>query len=78
MAGAAAGTAIGYPIGAKIEGSLNSVLNPWYRQEWKDVGMGISASVPKNAVPSWFGGFGGGIVQEKIGGAAQIKIEGKK
>jgi filamentous hemagglutinin len=78
MAGAAAGTAIGYPIGAKIEGSLNSVLNPWYRQEWKDVGMGISASVPKNALPSWFGGFGGGVVQEKIGGAAQTKIEGKK
>ncbi|SAL41121.1 filamentous hemagglutinin outer membrane protein [Caballeronia sordidicola] len=78
MAGATAGTAIGYPIGAKLEGSLNSVLNPWYRQEWKDVGMGISASVPKNAVPSWFGGFGGGVVQEKIGGATQNKFEGKK
>ncbi|WP_338862706.1 hemagglutinin repeat-containing protein [Mycetohabitans rhizoxinica] len=33
MGGAAVGTVIGYPIGAKIEGKLNDVLNPWYRQE---------------------------------------------
>lgn len=32
MAGAAAGTAIGYPVGSKIQGGLNDVLNPRCRQ----------------------------------------------
>ena len=40
MTGAAIGTLIGYPIGSKIDGSMNNALNPWYRQDWKDVGGG--------------------------------------
>jgi filamentous hemagglutinin len=56
MAGAAVGTVIGYPIGVKIEGKLDSVLNPWYRQEWVDVGMGMSKYVPPSLIPSWVGG----------------------
>jgi len=76
MAGAAAGTVIGYPIGAKIEGQLNSVLNPWYRQEWQDIGMGISKYVPPSAIPSWVGGALGGVAQEETGTAVQNKIDG--
>ncbi|WP_433705656.1 beta strand repeat-containing protein [Paraburkholderia sacchari] len=78
MAGAAAGTMIGYPVGAKIEGRLDNVLNPWYRAEWKDVGMGMSTSVPKNPVPSWTGAIGAGVVQELGGGAVQNQVNGKK
>lgn len=76
MAGAAVGTAIGYPIGSKIEGRLNDVLNPWYRQEWQDIGMGISKYLPPSAIPSWVGGFGGGVIQEKAGGMVQNKVDG--
>jgi filamentous hemagglutinin len=76
MAGAAAGTALGYPIGAKLESRLDSVFNPWYRQEWRDIGMGISTYVPKNTLPSWLGGAVGGAVQEKFGGAIQNKADG--
>jgi len=77
MAGAAVGTAMGFPIGSKIEGSLGNVMNPWYRQEWKDIGMGISTWVPKSAIPSWAAGIGSSIVQEKFGPDIQKKIEGK-
>jgi filamentous hemagglutinin len=78
MAGAALGTAIGFPIGSKIEGSLNNVLNPWYRQEWKDVGMGMSIWMPKSPIPSWFGGIGSGAIQEIIGGTMQKPAGDKK
>jgi len=69
MVGAAAGTAIGFPLGSKIEGSLNNVLNPWYRQEWKDVGMGIFVS--KNPVPSWVGGIISSGAQEFVNNKTQ-------
>jgi filamentous hemagglutinin len=78
MAGAAAGTAVGYPLGAGAEAGLNNVLNPWYRQQWKDIGVGISVSVPKNPIPSWTGGAIGGVAQEKAGGATQNRVDGKK
>ncbi|VVD74203.1 Hemolysin [Pandoraea communis] len=74
MAGAAVGTVIGYPIGAKIEGQLTSVLNPWYRKEWQDIGMGVSKYVPPSAIPSWMGGLGGGVIQEKAGEVVQNKV----
>ena len=73
MTGAAIGSAIGYPIGSKIEGGLNNVFNPWYRQDWKDVGMGVSVWVPKNSIPSWVGSTGSSIVQEKFGPDIQKK-----
>ncbi|MBU9264373.1 hemagglutinin repeat-containing protein, partial [Burkholderia multivorans] len=76
MAGAAVGTAIGYPLGSAIEGGLNKMLNPWYRQEWQDIGMGISKYLPPSAIPSWVGGFGGGVIQEKAGGMVQNKVDG--
>ncbi|WP_144112676.1 hypothetical protein [Paraburkholderia sp. BCC1886] len=75
MAGAAAGTMIGYPIGSKIESSLNGFMNPWYRQEWVDIGMGVSKSVPPNVLPSWIANAAAGVVQEKAGGAVQNKVQ---
>jgi|SRR5450830_323251 len=78
MAGAAAGTAMGFPIGSKIEGNLNNAFNPWYRQEWKEVGMGMSAWVPKSAAPSWAGNAGSGAIQELIGAKVQKTGEEKK
>ena len=64
--------------GAKIEGSLNNVFNPLYRQEWRDVGMGISAWVTPNAIPSWAANAGSGAVQTEIGGNVQNSMESKK
>ncbi|PUA18083.1 hemagglutinin repeat-containing protein [Glaciimonas sp. PCH181] len=78
MAGAAAGTALGYPIGSKIKGSMNNVLNPWYRQDWQDVGMGISVWVPKSPIPSWTGTALGNAAQEKLVDAIQNKVDEKK
>lgn len=78
MAGAAIGTAVGYPIGTKIAGGLGSVLNPWYRQEWKEIGMDISTYVPKSPIPSWMGGIGSGVVQEIVGSTTQKAVENKK
>lgn len=75
MAGAAAGTVIGYSIGAKIESKLNDVLNPWYRQEWVDVGMGVSKYVPPSTIPSWVGSALGGAAQEKMGATVQNKLD---
>ncbi|MCG1046291.1 MULTISPECIES: hemagglutinin repeat-containing protein [Mycetohabitans] len=75
MGGAAVGTVIGYPIGAKIEGKLNDVLNPWYRQEWVDVGMGMSKYVAPSKLPSWLGGAAGGAAQEKMGATVQNKLD---
>jgi filamentous hemagglutinin len=76
MGGAAVGTVIGYPIGSKVEGKLNDVLNPWYRQEWVDVGMGVSKYVPPSAIPSWASGLGSGVIQEKAGATVQNNVDG--
>ncbi len=75
MAGATAGTVIGYPVGAKVESGLGNVINPWYRQEWRYVGMGISTYVPKSTIPSWFGGAGNGVIQGITDSAVQTKVE---
>ena len=75
MAGAVIGTAAGFLIGSKIESSLGNVMNPWYRQQWKDIGMGMSVYVPKSSTPSWAGGIGSSIVQEKLGPIIQKKME---
>ncbi|MFJ3045274.1 hypothetical protein ACIPEN_05540 [Herbaspirillum chlorophenolicum] len=75
MAGAAIGTAAGFLFGAKIESGLGNVMNPWYRQQWKDIGLGMSIYIPKNSIPSWAGGIGSSIVQEKLGPIIQKKVE---
>ena len=76
IGGAAVGTMIGYPIGAKVEGKFHDVLNPWYRQEWMDVGMGVSKYIPPSTIPSWVGGLGSGVIQEGTGSAVQNKVDG--
>jgi filamentous hemagglutinin len=75
MAGAAVGTVIGYSIGTRTEGVLGNVFNPWYRSEWKEIGMGISSFVPKSPIPSWAGGVVGGGTQELLGGTTQKVLE---
>lgn len=77
IAGAAVGTAIGYPIGVGIEKPLQGVLNPWYRPQWKDLGLGMSTYIPQSPIPSWIGNVFGGIAQEKFGNSAQNKLETK-
>jgi filamentous hemagglutinin len=76
IGGAAVGTMIGYPIGAKVEGKFHDVLNPRYRQEWMDVGMGVSKYIPPSTIPSWVGGLGSGVIQEGTGSAVQNKVDG--
>jgi len=76
--GSATGTVIGYPAGSLISGKLNNVFNPWYRQEWKDIGTGMSAWVPKSPLPSWAAGAGSGLAQEIAGGVTQKAVEVKK
>ena len=78
MIGSAAGTVIGYPAGSLISGKLNNVFNPLYRQEWKDIGTGVSAWVPKSPLPSWAAGAGSGLAQEIAGGVTQKTVEVKK
>lgn len=77
MAGAAVGTVIGYPIGAKIEGSLGNVFNPWYRQEWKELGLGVSVFAPKSPIPSWAATMVGGTIQEITGNTTQDAMKKK-
>ena len=76
MAGAAVGTAFGYPLGAGAESGLNKFLNPWYRQEWQNLGLGISKYVPPSMIPSWAAGILGGVVQEKAGATVQNGLDG--
>ncbi|WP_256701968.1 hypothetical protein [Burkholderia sp. SRS-W-2-2016] len=68
MAGAAAGTLAGYKVGSLTESGLNSWLNPWYRSEWVDLGMGVSKYVPPNALPSLGGTFMGSAGSEATSG----------
>ena len=78
MGGAAIGTSIGYPIGSVVQGNLNNVLNPWYRQEWKDIGTGVLMYVPKNSLPAWVGGASSSAIQEGFNSPAQKDVGSKK
>ncbi|MDN7698740.1 MULTISPECIES: hypothetical protein [Burkholderia] len=55
---------------------MNKFLNPWYRQEWQYLGLGISKYVPPSMIPSWAGGILGGVVQEKAGATVQNGLDG--
>jgi filamentous hemagglutinin len=78
LVGSVIGTTLGYPIGSFIEGATEARINPWYRPEWMDVGLGISASVPPSALPSWFGMIGGSAVQEITGQPTTNKLSNAK
>lgn len=76
MAAAAGGTAVGYPFGSKlIEPALDKVFNPWYRQTWKDLGMGVSVYIPKSLIPSAVGGVFSSGIQEATGPNVQKEVE---
>ncbi len=46
MGGAAAGTVLGYGLGKAVEIPFNNNLNPWYRPDWKDAGIGFGIVKP--------------------------------
>ncbi|MCA8312598.1 hypothetical protein LGM90_29240 [Burkholderia sp. AU28942] len=69
MAGAAAGSLIGYGAGGKVEGILNQKFNPWYRPDWIDLGLGVSKYVPRSALPSVGGTVAGAVGSESAGGS---------
>jgi filamentous hemagglutinin len=78
IAGAAIGTAVGYPVGVRIDSTLNRTLNPWYRSQWTELGLGISAFVPKSPIPWIFGTTGSSAVQEITGDSTKQHIQGKR
>ncbi|WP_416053033.1 hypothetical protein [Cupriavidus basilensis] len=51
---------------------MNKVLNPWYREEWKNVGFGMSMFVPKSPLPAIFGTTTSSFGQEAMGNATNI------
>ncbi|XUT47421.1 hemagglutinin repeat-containing protein [Burkholderia sp. F1] len=69
MAGAAAGSLLGYGAGGKIEGILNNKFNPWYRPEWVELGLGVSKYVPPSVLPSVGGTIAGAVGLEGAGGS---------
>ncbi|CBW74016.1 Hemolysin [Mycetohabitans rhizoxinica HKI 454] len=64
MAGAAAGSLIGYKVGGSLEKALNAKLNPWYQPEWVDVGFGMLRYVSPSVLPSTLGTIGGTATSE--------------
>jgi filamentous hemagglutinin len=76
--GAAIGTVLGYGTGKIIETNLDKVMNPWWRSEWKDIGLGITAPVSKNNTPFVFGTSGSSFMQEIFGDVTKKKIEATK
>lgn len=77
MAGAAVGTTVGYGLGSVIETGLNKVVNPWYRPQWQDLGLGISVAVPRNPLPS-VGGTGISAFGQEITGNTTTTIVNEK
>lgn len=77
--GAASG--LGYGIGKVIQGPLDKVINPnWKNWEWVDVGMGISKPLPLDPAPGVMGNmFGSGaseVTNDRI--SKEIKKYGDK
>jgi filamentous hemagglutinin len=68
---ASAGTVIGYPIGAVAQNYADKMLNPWYREQWKNLGNGVSKYIPPGMLPAWFGGGASSIAQEGAGAVIQ-------
>ncbi|AIY40132.1 Putative large exoprotein involved in heme utilization or adhesion of ShlA/HecA/FhaA family [Collimonas arenae] len=77
MGGAALGTTIGYGLGTLAEKGLNTVLNPWYRQQWQDLGYGVSTAIPKNSIPSVSGSAVGAVLQELTGNTTNTVVNKK-
>ncbi|MEJ2768940.1 hypothetical protein [Mycetohabitans sp. B46] len=75
MAGAAAGSLVGYKAGGSLERALNVRMNPWYRPEWVDVGFGMSKYVSSSVLPSLLGTALGNVVSESTSGTTVILFD---
>lgn len=80
ISGAASG--IGYGAGKLLQGQLDKVLNPnWKNWDWVDVGMGISRPSIVDPVPGVAGNiFGSGTYEffNDQGGKWEKKVSGDK
>ncbi|VVD93338.1 filamentous hemagglutinin [Pandoraea soli] len=75
MAGAAAGSLVGYGAGGKVEGILNNKFNPWFRPEWVDWGLGVSKYVPPSILPSVGGTVAGAVGSEGASGSVNTILD---
>ncbi len=75
--GAASG--VGYGVGKLIQGPMNSVINPnWKNYEWVDIGLGISKPLPLNPLPSISGNIGSSIGSEGSNVFIQEQLKSKQ
>ncbi|HAK1939167.1 TPA: filamentous hemagglutinin, partial [Salmonella enterica] len=72
-------SAIGYGVGKIIQGPLEKVINPnWKNWEWTDIGMGISKPLPLNSVPGIAGNIGSSIGSEGSGTILQEQLKNQQ
>jgi len=74
MAGAAAGSLAGYVVGGKLDGWLGNKLDPWYKPEWSNLGLGISRPVSSCVLPSLLGTTMGAAGSETTSGFTGILL----
>ena len=71
-----AGASLGYAGGKIIQGPLEKVINPnWKNWEWIEVGMGISKPLPLSPSPAITGNIGASAISETGGKAISHGIE---
>ena len=73
MGAAAAGTVLGYGLGAGVEASVRRVVDPktWYRPQWIDIAMGVTRPNTPSAVPGMVGNVFSSGAQEAVGNPAK-------
>ncbi|CCG86119.1 hypothetical protein [Erwinia piriflorinigrans] len=77
ISGAASG--LGYGAGKLIQGPLDKVLNPnWKNWEWIDMGMGVSKPMPLDPLPGVAGNITGSVTTEYSNDQAGKKLRGEK
>ncbi|ENT7481823.1 hypothetical protein ABGD54_RS24905 [Escherichia coli] len=72
-------SAIGYGVGKVIQGPLDKLINPnWKNWEWLNVGMGISKPLPLNPTPGIAGNIGSSIGSEGSGAIIQEQLKNQQ
>ncbi|OEL92604.1 hypothetical protein BHF15_16400 [Escherichia coli] len=72
-------SAIGYGVGKVVQGPLEKVINPnWKNWEWLNVGMGISKPLPLNPTPGIAGNIGSSIGSEGSGAIIQEQLKNQQ
>ncbi|HBH5396955.1 TPA: contact-dependent inhibition effector tRNA nuclease [Escherichia coli] len=72
-------SAIGYGVGKVVQGPLEKVINPnWKNWEWLNVGMGISKPLPLNPTPGIAGNIGSSIGTEGSGAIIQEQLKNQQ